>query len=597
MINIGDLYKYTEIIPIMSGTTQIGIIFADYEVREYIDVRNLTSSRSYLVTCKQRFVIPNAAGLATLTNSNLSSFSNYPIMVLSNMTISAGPAGCQIALLDYSPKTVNTSVSTSTANSEASGASTTTSSEQSSGRSTSDTNSYEVSSSVGFFGDLLVGSVGSSQGSSVTNTTFASSSTGSSAGSDRQHTTSGSNSMSIKDWGSYASISDPTSPSWLWAQEYPWDVVQFHQCDTQNNIATATANVSSGTVTSIEVTNAGNGYSTPAPAVILSGGGASIPATAIAVVKDGTVTAINVISGGAGYTSAPTVTIASPPTNAITLPNYVQGRLVDQTAGNVYPPSYLSLFGINFLATAKWIVQAPTTYTSNDETFVVVHGITCVQGTHSVGAQQGGVYTAEATLQSLPSFTSSAGSAIDLVQLALDPIMEEGASNGAVVGFVASQFLALPPTPAGGFRIKSAANNVLVLGSGFSPPANNDLPMSANLSSGPVTFNVYFKVAGSLTNLTLFLKHWISSTTSLCYMSVSINGLPTIARHIDAAENGSGSDNVTTITLRNQDFAAADFYDYLVIGLNVITITITPSYDPSGNPSPGIYSIRALAIG
>ena len=63
---------------------------------------------------------------------------------------------------------------------------------------------------------------------------------------------------------------------------------------------------------SIAVTYGGNGYSsTNPPLVTLNGGNFTSPATATAVVSNGVVTAIN-ITGGAGYTSAPSVTIASP---------------------------------------------------------------------------------------------------------------------------------------------------------------------------------------------------------------------------------------------------------------------------------------------
>lgn len=77
--------------------------------------------------------------------------------------------------------------------------------------------------------------------------------------------------------------------------------------------ATATATVTSGFVTSIAVTDGGNGYTT-APTVTISGGGGSA-ATATATVSGGAVTGITVVSAGGGYTSIPTVTIAPPPTS------------------------------------------------------------------------------------------------------------------------------------------------------------------------------------------------------------------------------------------------------------------------------------------
>jgi hypothetical protein len=83
-----------------------------------------------------------------------------------------------------------------------------------------------------------------------------------------------------------------------------------------NQTATATAtNPVSGFITTINVTFGGSGYLT-APAVTIFGGGGS-GATATATISNGVVTAVNINPGGngSGYTSIPNVTIASPPPN------------------------------------------------------------------------------------------------------------------------------------------------------------------------------------------------------------------------------------------------------------------------------------------
>lgn len=77
--------------------------------------------------------------------------------------------------------------------------------------------------------------------------------------------------------------------------------------------ATATAVISGGFVTIINVTFAGGGY-VAAPAVTLSGGGGS-GATATATISGGAVTSIAVNNPGSGYTSPPAVSIAPPPEN------------------------------------------------------------------------------------------------------------------------------------------------------------------------------------------------------------------------------------------------------------------------------------------
>ncbi len=74
-----------------------------------------------------------------------------------------------------------------------------------------------------------------------------------------------------------------------------------------NNIATATATLTTGAVSSFTVTNGGQGYIAP-PEVVISGGGGT-GATGTAVLTGGVVTSISVGSGGSGYTSPPTVTL------------------------------------------------------------------------------------------------------------------------------------------------------------------------------------------------------------------------------------------------------------------------------------------------
>jgi len=73
--------------------------------------------------------------------------------------------------------------------------------------------------------------------------------------------------------------------------------------------ATATAGVSTGSITSYGITNVGSGYTT-APIVTITDS-TGIGAQAIATVHDGSVIAITPIEVGSGYT-APTVTITSP---------------------------------------------------------------------------------------------------------------------------------------------------------------------------------------------------------------------------------------------------------------------------------------------
>lgn len=75
-------------------------------------------------------------------------------------------------------------------------------------------------------------------------------------------------------------------------------------------VATATAAVQTGAVSTVSVTAGGTEYR-EAPVVTITGGGGT-GAAATATVANGAVTAITVTAGGSGYTSPPTVTIAKP---------------------------------------------------------------------------------------------------------------------------------------------------------------------------------------------------------------------------------------------------------------------------------------------
>jgi hypothetical protein len=75
-----------------------------------------------------------------------------------------------------------------------------------------------------------------------------------------------------------------------------------------SQIATASAVVSDGTLTSVTVTNSGSGYVAP-PNVTIIGYGAG--AVAEAEISSGSVTQINVINGGTGYVVDPSTNVAA----------------------------------------------------------------------------------------------------------------------------------------------------------------------------------------------------------------------------------------------------------------------------------------------
>lgn len=73
--------------------------------------------------------------------------------------------------------------------------------------------------------------------------------------------------------------------------------------------ASATATITTGSISSIAVTNGGHSYNA-APNVVITDTGGGTGATATATVSGGQITAINVTSGGSGYSNASTVNIS-----------------------------------------------------------------------------------------------------------------------------------------------------------------------------------------------------------------------------------------------------------------------------------------------
>lgn len=533
MLNAADLYKQIEIISINGkdghgDAVQIGTLITEYEVHSYYDVRNLGSCRSYHISCKQRVVIPNATPPDFSSPSNV--FSGYPAIWQSTVALNPISKTDAYQLVDYTPKTLNAAITSSLNASTAQD--TSTSGQYTTGSSTSVTNSYEVSANLGFSGMALTGGVSGSYGHSETDTREQSLSVGTSVG--RNIDVGSSNTMSIKDWASYGFTDPPNqTPSWIWGQEYPWNVLEYYYTDSGQFILL--------------------------PDFVQKRLVYSLPASSGAVVA------------------------GDPP----------------PTKDYVVPPSNLSLYGINFLASARWVYPAAAPV-SAAENITFTHSVIYWEGSHALDSSQNldvSLAPVAVTLSG-PSGVGGSGTyksqPINLACLGLDPIAGDGLSNGAVVGFMPSQFYLAPGQ--NGFGITSGANNLLITGTGFDAPVNADTPMSAEVKSGSTaSMTVQFKILSSDLELTLFLKHWKGTATG-CLLSIAVNGNPAITRHVDSLEAGSGTDNVSKIILRNRDYTSADFYDYLVLGLNTITISVSPSADPAAADPSCQYVIRALAI-
>lgn len=502
MIIPDDIYRDSKTQALIASGVTYGTLVHTYEVRQVMDVRNLTTVRAYRVTCTQRIVIPNKTAFDP-EPSHVTEYAGYPALIASSMTLNA-PGSKDVRLLTYSPRTLNTSVSTSHTGSD--GSSKSVSRQRTSGSSTSETNTYGANASFGFFGDDLTGSFGMDYSHSETDERNKSTSRGTDHGTS--HETGASESMSVKDWASYTYLSSgadlSTVPTWVWGQEYPWDVISYRD---------------------------------------------------------------------------------TPTTGAVKVPEFVLDRLFDSATAptQVFPPSQLSMFGVDLTMKAAWLVDLPAEFDQQSVTFT--HGFDYATGSHGLaGSPLAPVIQFSPVVGGIPSISSKS---LDLTRLGLDPVAGRGGSGGAVIGFIPGKFV-VPPVDRKEFKILSEENTLEVTGVGF------DSVMKTKWvdTKDPITLTIAFKVLDADYDYSLYFKHWIVGTTSW-QMTFVFNGDPTtqIVRHVESQEGEGGNDNLTVVNLRNKDYTSIDYHDYLVMGLNTVEVTFTP------NAVLADYELRAVAIG
>jgi hypothetical protein len=483
-----------------------------YTIRQYRDLRNLGNVLGYLVVCKQRVMIPNATAYAVGPNSN-TGYVNYPAAVTNNILLTANNDAA-VQLRSIFPVTLNAAVNTSQLSQ--SGATTSTSNQFSSGSNVSQTNTFGVSISGGFFGELPMGQLALDYQHGWESGSFSSTTTGSDAG--RQTSASSGESMSVKDWSSYGlADSANQSPTWVWGQTYPWDVIQYNQSTNDSTI---------------------------------------------------------------------------------NLPSFVQALLLNN--GLLLPPSQLSLFGLDFTMKAGWLIEFPTGITAS-EAISLTHKTTLYTASHAL--VEGNPATVSASLQSsneAARATYSLPAPLDLSTYALDPIWSPGTRNGATIGFTVDPFTYAPTPSRNTFKIVSPANNLQVTGAGFNAINVTNPPTSPPyLSCSPPTvgtgtsFTVQFKILDSDKEYYLHLMHWIGAASSPCILTVKVNGIQLNPFYVDSLQGQGGQNNMTAIELRNLDFQSPNYHDYLVQGLNTITVSVTATASGSSN----LYTLFALALG
>jgi hypothetical protein len=212
------------------GSVWKGVGLVRYDISKVTDVRNLRGSKhAYHVRCTFRLRVFQKDQFTL--GHDPSTWDDYPA-VLINMMQPSLPVGCpdtDIALVDYSPKTINTSVSTD--NTQSSGVDGNVMRQHTVGSSSTTTNSFGANVGVGAEGVPTAGvNYEHSQVSESRNELTTSATRGSS------QQWSDSAGMTIKDWASFATLGADRAGApyvrWVWAQEYPWDAVLVRPDDT-----------------------------------------------------------------------------------------------------------------------------------------------------------------------------------------------------------------------------------------------------------------------------------------------------------------------------------------------------------------------------
>lgn len=270
---------------------------------------------------------------------------------------------------------------------------------------------------------------------------------------------------------------------------------------------------------------------------------------------------------------------------AINLPNFVVAQMYDSGANLVLPPSQLSQFGLDFTMTANWLLVYPGPITA-EETIQFTHATTFYTASHSASS---GTPPITATLQAASNaYTSSYTSpSLSLSLYGLSPLTAPTVAQSTAIGFSAANWT-IPPTSAlGTCKIVSPGDTLQVEATGF------DAGMTSDFSAATTSVTLTFKVPDHNVPYTLALMHWIGAGSDPVEVAWSVNnGAGSGTIYVDSQEGAGAQGNASVVALRNTDFSSMSFHDYLIVGTNTITLTMT--VDGSNGAS---YSLNAIAIG
>lgn len=268
---------------------------------------------------------------------------------------------------------------------------------------------------------------------------------------------------------------------------------------------------------------------------------------------------------------------------AINLPDFVIAQLYDD--GLVLPPSQLSQFGTDFTMTANWLLVYTSPITEN-ETIQLTHSITSYTASHSAsGSTAEGTSPITATLQdsSTANTMTFESTPLSLSDYGLSPLTGSAVAQGSAIGFSATNWT-IPPTSARGLcKVVSPGDTLQVEAQGFDAGMTSDFSATTEVT-------LTFKVPDHNLQYTLALMHWIGADSGPVSVAWNVNGKGSGTISVESQEGEGAQGNASVIAMRNSDFSSMSFHDYLIVGTNTVTLTMTAEAAAS-------YTLRAIALG
>jgi len=537
MIKDSDVYSQVFLKSLFfgNGTDPVGNVLLSYEVRRFDDV--FANSRSdaqssvefsYIVTCIQSTSIVNESGRNLSPVQKLTSYSNYPALLSTINSVATSDGQPSLRLLSYSPKTVNTVVQASQVSGTTDGQSSNRSASSTVGSSTSQTNSYGV--------NVSAESISANYEHSSTTTSERSRTSGTENSTSKSSDQSASAAMSVKDWGAYALI-DPLlqTASWVFGQEYPWDVVLCRATD-------GTVNPNNPNQTRILISDAMQSR--------LFDANALYPPSQLAMF---------------GFT------FISHASWLVTLSSSSVSIQVNHDINLFMASHQYTTTGDAKGGASAFIDNKPAILVDADKQPISV--------------------TLELPLMALdPVGTTSATAALGFApqDFIIAPVQQSATTQAQPFAAVASanNLYVTDETSYGTGKASQPAGFIQT-------PSGLQGQLSALTDT--LTIGLYFKIKDTSTDHTLFIKGWKGSSCDIV-LSISINNNPSsvITKYISDAEFGGADRNVVSISLRNLDFSSNDYHDFLKLGTNVALISVS-AVDKAPS-SPAIFNLRAVSV-